>query len=230
MAVPPVPHPLVTVEGIKPPSVSQWMWSICSACAWFLRLSTGTTRCPVSGWLRNFPPPGDFQYCLPQKSGFSPRTCSSSCTLRRGKWENKLGVWLVFCNLVFLGELYISSYIILEFLANTKLRWDQFETLLGPPGHQMCIFFLSGKTRLPTQGESHPQIGVLYDLLGSALWKGLRISMLSEVGVSLPAEVLTWVSFMAIVFFSSHIQSESFLWVSLRSCGADVQQPAFFWK
>lgn len=31
-----------------------------------------------------------------------------------------------------------------------------------------------------------------------------------------------------VVFLSSHIHSESFLWVSLQSCGADVQQPAFF--
>lgn len=28
--------------------------------------------------------------------------------------------------------------------------------------------------------------------------------------------------------FSSHIQFETFIWVNLQSCGADVQQPAFF--
>lgn len=65
----------------------------------------------------------------------------------------------------------------------------------------MSIFFLSGKTRLLIEGESHIQIEVLYVQLGSALWKGLRISMLSEVSVSLPAEVLTWGSFMVIVLF-----------------------------
>lgn len=30
------------------------------------------------------------------------------------------------------------------------------------------------------------------------------------------------------LIFSSYIHVENFLWVCLRSCGADVQQPAFF--
>lgn len=106
------------------------------------------------------------------------------------------------CNLMFLGESYIPNYVVLEI--DWVIRYDGtgLKLFLGHLDIKRWNSFWVGRQDSPHAKQvSTPTKGALWPPYLTVLWKRLRVSLLSDIGVSLSGVVWPWASFMGILFF-----------------------------
>lgn len=132
------------------------------------------------------------------------------------------------CNLMFLGEPYIPNFVALE--TDPVIRYDgaSLKLFWGHLDIKRWNSFWVERQDSPMQSKSQPQIKVLYGLL---TWQSYEKGWRSPCcqALTLPEVVWPGPASWEFHFFLLYLCWKLF-WVCLWSCGADVQQPAFFWK